>query len=916
MARRISPIEARAAARVGTILDGKYRIARVLGVGGMASVYLGLHRNGHRVAVKVLHPELSVHEDVRARFVREGYVANAVGHPGAVRVIDDDVAEDGSAFLVMEMLEGESLGERQRRLGPRPGREVLAIGHQLLDVLAAAHDKGIVHRDIKPENLFLTTGGALKVLDFGIARILDEPGIMATQTGARLGTPAFMPPEQALGRREQVDGRTDLWACGATMFTLLSGRIVHEAETAEEVIVRAATQPARSLAAVAKDAPAAIVALVDRALRFSRDERWPDARAMQAAIGEAHAALYGEPISAASIEPAPATVPRAAVEEPDAVGRAQEGDATVSIATLDQPSAAPTLPAATDPATSDTMRCDPPATSPAPTTTLSTARDAAPPREIPPAPPDRTRRRLAVRLLALAAIAALAGTWLLRAAPSAHRSAAATAAPRPGCVDHRACVAANGGKPALCRKEDGACVALETEDCRVLASPGDVENEATIWFGAMYPFRVPEPTEFGPRAANAVELARRDFAETTGGLLPARPGGPRRPIAMVLCDDAKDAARVADHLVNDVRVPAILGFARSKEVLDLASSLFTPKGVLALAANTAASLRDIPRAPGEPRLVWRVTVSNDMRSPVVSDVLAQVLEPELRRAPGPLARGAPIRVAVARVQNPSGQSSADRLVATLRFNGRSVTENGEDFRIFVSPDTGDVDDDAVLSRTAAEIAAYAPHVVLSAGMRPPLIPAVERAWPAGARHRPRYLWDTAIMRADVADFAQDHPEARQRMLFVASADDNTAVAKYVAHYNEVFSPPQDPKASTSAPYDAFYLLAYATAALGDAPITGPALARALPRLLPPGEHVDVGPGGIYPVLYALASGRNVDLDGAQTSLDFDLDKGDATVDFAVHCLTPGGGGQKPHPVPSGLTFRARSRKLEGAFKCP
>src|SRR5262249_51939928 len=128
-------------------------------------------------------------------------------------------------------------------------------------------------------------------------------------------------------------------------------------------------------------------------------------------------------------------------------------------------------------------------------------------------------------------------------------------------------------------------------------------------------------------------------------------------------------------LVNEVRVPAILGFARSKEVLDLASSHFLPKGVLALAANTASALRDIPHAPGEPRLVWRVTVSGDMRTPAVRDVLAEVVEPELRRAPGVLGPGAPIRVALARVINPSGQSVADDLVATLRFNGRSVTEN-------------------------------------------------------------------------------------------------------------------------------------------------------------------------------------------------------------------------------------------------
>ncbi|MDI1442469.1 bifunctional serine/threonine-protein kinase/ABC transporter substrate-binding protein [Polyangium sp. 6x1] len=919
MSRPVPPIEARAAARVGTTLDGKYRILRVLGVGGMAAVYLGVHRNGHRVAIKVLHPELCVHEDVRARFVREGYVANAVGHAGAVQVLDDDVAEDGAAFLVMEMLEGESLGARLRRLGPRPCREVLVMGHKLLDVLAAAHDKGIVHRDIKPENLFLTSAGALKVLDFGIARIRHEPGSMATHAGVRLGTPAFMPPEQALGRWEQVDGRADVWASGATMFTLLTGRVVHEAETAEESIVRVATQPARSLADVTKDVPAEIVAVVDRALRFSRDDRWPNARAMQEAIEQAHAAVYGESISSASIEPALA--PPAEVESPASDRLSRDGEGASSVATLDQPSVATLDPPSVAPTPLDTIPPDPSAmsTKPATPTIHPTAGDAPAPDELPPARPDRPRRRLAVGLLAMATLATLVGAWISRPAPVAQPSApsaSVAAAPRPGCADHQACVAANGGKPALCRKDDGVCVALETEDCRVLAGPGDVENEGTIWFGAMYPFRLPDPTAFGPRAANAVDLARRDFAETTGGLPPARPGGPRRPLAVVLCDDATNATRAAEHLVNEVRVPAILGFARSKEVLDLASALFLPKGVLTLAANTASALRDIPHAPGEPRLVWRVTVSGDMAVPAVRDVLAEVMEPELRRAPGLLGPGAPIRVALARVGNPSGQSIADHLVGALRINGRNVTENGSDFRMFVIPDVGDVTEEAILSRAAAEIAAYQPHVILSAGMEPNFIPSIERAWPTGARHLPRYLWDTMLVHADLLDLVQEHPEARRRMLFVDTVDENAAAAKYLARYNEVFSPPQTAGSLTSAPYDAFYLLAYATVALGDAKVTGPALARMIPRLLSPGEHLDVGPGGIYPALYALTSGRNVDLDGAQTSLDFDVETGDATADYAVWCVAPGGPGQKPRPIRSGMTFRARSRKLEGTLTCP
>src|SRR6185437_8360064 len=195
--------ELRAQARVGSVLRGKYALERVLGTGGMGAVYLGVHRNGHRVAVKVLHAEASADPDVRARFLREGYVANSIGHPGAVRVLDDDVAEDGAAFLVMELLEGETLHVRAKRhMGRLPNREVLFIGRALCDVLAAAHEKGVVHRDIKPENLFLTTGRTLKVLDFGIARggtglpvpsRRAGPGGVAIEGGTRAGAELATP---------------------------------------------------------------------------------------------------------------------------------------------------------------------------------------------------------------------------------------------------------------------------------------------------------------------------------------------------------------------------------------------------------------------------------------------------------------------------------------------------------------------------------------------------------------------------------------------------------------------------------------------------------------------------------------------------------------------------------------------------
>jgi len=294
--------------QIGWTVD-KYTIEALLGIGGMAAVFRARHRNGNPVALKVLHAENSLDPDTRARFLREGYTANKVGHEGAVRVLDEGMTADGTVFLVMELLEGETLDERWERHGQTLSvKDVASISHQILDVLAAAHEKSIVHRDIKPDNIFITTTGAAKILDFGIARLGEAPkGPSMTQTGKSFGTPAYMPPEQALGRREEVDGKTDLWALGATMFAMISGEHVHPAETTEELVVFTATRPARSIAV--PDVPAPIARVVDRALAFAKAERWSDARAMRQALGEAYAEAFGEQVPAEVADPPVATAP-------------------------------------------------------------------------------------------------------------------------------------------------------------------------------------------------------------------------------------------------------------------------------------------------------------------------------------------------------------------------------------------------------------------------------------------------------------------------------------------------------------------------------------------------------------------------------------------------------------------------------
>ncbi len=277
--------------KLGRHLRDKWRLDKLLGRGGMATVFAVTHRNGTRAAVKVLHPELCRDAQIKARLLREGYVANKVEHPGIVRVLDDDVTEDGIVYLVMELLEGETIKERWVKAGRElPALEVVDLAIAILEILAAAHDKGVIHRDIKPDNIFVVQGGGIKLLDFGIAR-LREGTADTTHTGAMLGTPAFMAPEQALAHWDRVDGRSDLFALGATMWTLVTGQLVHSATTIPELLVAAATKQAKPFASVAGDLPDEVTAAVDKALAFDQGERWSSASEMLEALRKARVAL-------------------------------------------------------------------------------------------------------------------------------------------------------------------------------------------------------------------------------------------------------------------------------------------------------------------------------------------------------------------------------------------------------------------------------------------------------------------------------------------------------------------------------------------------------------------------------------------------------------------------------------------------
>lgn len=285
------------AARVGQVIKGKWTIESLLGVGGMAAVYAAVHRNSTRAALKILHADFAREKTVVERFLREAYVSNKVGHPATVQVQDDDQTENGEPYLVMELLEGETVRDAWKKSGrTMPVVRVLQIAERVLDCLVACHKINVIHRDLKPANIFITDIGDIKVLDFGVAQMRDATS-ERTATGTALGTPAYMSPEQAMGLVDQLDGRADLFSVGAMIHALVTGHRINNGRTEQEALVMAATKPVPSVARLAPNLPLEVIALTDKSLQWDRRNRFADAAEMQAAVLEALAKQGGEPLT-------------------------------------------------------------------------------------------------------------------------------------------------------------------------------------------------------------------------------------------------------------------------------------------------------------------------------------------------------------------------------------------------------------------------------------------------------------------------------------------------------------------------------------------------------------------------------------------------------------------------------------------
>ncbi len=293
----------------GQVIGGKYRLRRPVGEGAMASIWSAVHETlGRPVAVKFIHSR-AMSEVAAARFMREAKIAASVQHRFVVDIFDFGKTQQGEPFMVMELLNGETLADRMMRGPPIPAQQFVRMMENCLTGLEAVHDAGIVHRDLKPENVFVIhdgDGGFPKLLDFGISRVDDsvigERANKLTREGAVLGTPWYMSPEQVRGKAD-LDHRTDLYSVGVILYEVLTGTLPFDARTVGDLMVMIATEPAVALEHLRRDLPVELSDVVAKAMAKNPAKRFQTAKEFRTALRAVRANLGEDAFTMVSLRP-------------------------------------------------------------------------------------------------------------------------------------------------------------------------------------------------------------------------------------------------------------------------------------------------------------------------------------------------------------------------------------------------------------------------------------------------------------------------------------------------------------------------------------------------------------------------------------------------------------------------------------
>jgi serine/threonine-protein kinase len=856
----------------------RYVIEGLIGAGGMGEVYRARdERLQRRVALKVLREEVvegtggsKRSSGGGARMLREARAAAALDHPNVVAMFDVGQIEapgplQGMTYLAMELIKGVPLrayvGDARVPFDQRL-RWLVDVARALFE----AHQHGIVHRDVKPENVMVREDGHVKVLDFGIARATQgkvdpqlptqQAAVHVTSGSMAAGTPMYMAPEQL--RVEPLDGRADQFGWGVMAYELLTGRLPWSSERGPTALLSQVLteMPARP-DAVAEGVPVRVADVVMRALAKAAADRFP---------------TMGELLGALGADAGPAVTVPPPLASGDALAATQLATSTPAVRRSGGAARSEFGSHVTPPPNSNVT---------------------------PPAAPQRRPglRAATATMLVLLVAGSVVGARALRrrSAGTAQSSPSVAPAALAGCSTNQGCIDAHGGAPWICRA-DRTCVALESEDCKVLAEPGDVAKDTTVWIGAVYPTGGADGAMYAPDV-RGVDLARRDFAEALAPVHDA----PR--IAVLSCDGHDHLDRVARHLAEEVRVPAsLLAGEGADEVI---ANVFTPDGVLTmLPLDVRPNLTELPSG-AHGRLVWRSVYGIDSTVRATAALIEQYLEPRLRAE----RHGARTRVALLRAKVLSERAVTDPLLHAIHVNGAPLSEQAQDF--LELPISGK----DPLAPSVETLLRFAPSVVLfmpSLGVRKCVAAAIEAQSKQGLPP-PVYLYPTALPPDLLESVA--HVSPRSRRILALDQQYATVPSQLAAtHFSEAFGEEISAGHFPAYSYDGTYALAYAVYASGRAHPTGDDLARALARLRGPGKVAQVGSQAILEGYSALTSGRAIDLEGVAGHLELDPETGESSFDMKVLCAAKDPSGRLEN-LPSGLWYDGRAQKLRGDFTC-
>jgi hypothetical protein len=874
----------------------------------MGTVYVAVARGpagfSKLKVVKRLRPDLAMDPHFLTMFLDEARIAARFNHPNIVQTFE--VGFDGTHYFIeMEYLEGQTYDALMcsgARYGPVPLPLTVWVLKEALAGLHHAHESkdaagapmSVVHRDVSPHNVFVTYDGAVKVLDFGIARAAGS--MHETRTGVVRGKATYMAPEQAA--RRPVDRRADIFSVGVMLWEAITGTRLWGGASDTEIFAALRDGAIRSPRSVQQNLDPVLESVCNKALSIDPDQRHATAAELQSAL-EDWLASSGRGTGAKALGgllAARFTDQRRAVQA--AIDLHEQRSAQLGEAS---PIEVPTL--------LETLRvlADTPGEKLSASRTMPHAVAKSPSKQRARPPPIMLRVALAAALVPL-----LAGGLLLAVRRQTTARPTSLAQERPAaavCALNRECTARLGAA-AVCSRTTLACTPLESPDCRVLAEPDDIDDDRTVWFGTMFGTKDAGYRAFEQPAENAVELARRDFVEMLRGVSPSTSSAVRR-FALVACDDSSDARRAADHLVA-VGVPAVIGFTRDVELVDLATSRFAPAGVLAMAAaNSTAIISDLGARDGI-RLVWRTTVSVAQWGEPMSAMVSGYFESALRRPEGSATSGH-LRVAFVRRSDASALAFGDALLSHLTIDGRPAVQNDRDLRQIV------LDGPASIADAARAVVEFTPHLlVLFDGwdVLVPLVREVERTWPAGGRARPTYFFPWMLASHDLFDFIGTDPLRQRRFFGLSTPAKTTTNAKFVLRYNEVFREHTTLADSPSTAYDAAYLLAYAANAVpaGKA-VNGRALAERLARFGTGGPTLEVGPAGIAAAVRAAQAGESFHLLGTTGDLTLDPRAGGIQADEELVCVAVDEHHRAFDGRESGLRWDVRARSLVGKVSC-